>query len=115
MMKNLMLLIEAQYRVIFTNEMMDTSNLKLSNVTIVNTSRPLDFCHCLFYMMNSFNTYDALEEIKEIIKKMEKPSFPAFQHIGRLLSDNPSMVNQACELIERSYMNVCALRSLLPI
>lgn len=114
MMKNLMLLIEAQYRIIFTNEMLDTSNLKLSNVTMINTSRPLDFCHCLFYMMNSFNTHDTLEEIKEIIRRMETPSVPAFQHIGKVLMEYPSMVNEVCEFIERLYMSVCVLRSLLP-
>lgn len=42
-LKNLMLLIQSQYRIRFTNEYVDTNHLKLTNETFRYTSRPLDF------------------------------------------------------------------------
>lgn len=105
-MKNLMLLIQAHYRIVFTNDMYDTSNLKLSNVTIINSSRPLDFCHCLFNM-NLYKPKDTLKDIEDCIQRMDTAApIAAFNYIGKELQENPSLLNQVCEIIERSFMSV---------
>ena len=43
LLHNLMLMIQVKYRIYFSNEEIETNRLKLSNVTIINTSRQLDF------------------------------------------------------------------------
>ena len=57
--------------------------------------------------MNAFRPTGALEEITEIVKKMDTAApLPALQRVGKLLRDNPSILNQACEVIERTFMSV---------
>ena len=49
----------------------------------------------------------ALEEITDIVKKMDTAApLPALQRVGKLLKDNPSIIVQACNVIERTFMNV---------
>ena len=57
--------------------------------------------------MNSYGSMSALEEITDIVKKMDTAApLSALQRVGKLLKDNPNIIVQACNVIERTFMNV---------
>ena len=57
--------------------------------------------------MNSYGSMSALEEITDIVKKMDTAApLPALQRVGKLLKANPNIIVQACNVIERTFMNV---------
>lgn len=60
--------------------------------------------------MNTFVPLSPLEEITEIVNKMDTAApLPALQRVGKLLRENPTIVNQSCEVIERVFMSVYSL------